>query len=373
MYIEYKSEDERDYWEWKRKLAETPEVDNGGEWLETILHEHEKELKEQPSLERENLIVRLKQMAGDDIGSIIETRRSEGAMCYSMDASDMLYSFICPKCGREVKVWTHRNEYEHDIEIMQEIIYEMVDLGYDVKVRRVCSVCSQREKKATEIDLLFYIRFKGMQTYHVALASIEKLRIVLAFLKGEYGCDEFIIDDLLVIEEMTGIRLCPKCWKEMVSMEHLNQIDFDYIKDTIELINIELGRWSDKYYIMAMMLCSACCQTGVDMYLFVYISGSDKYNMIPASIEELKVFLALWEKVRMSHDYISLRDLKDALYLIQYLKDNMGKIDFSRKGYMEGRLDREFSYPKDDSCIRFVEHLDFLKKIVGIESWGIRL
>ena len=40
----------------------------------------------------------------------------------------------------------------------------------------------------------------------------------------------------------------------------------------------------------------------------------------------------------------------------------------SRKGYMEGRLDREFSYPKDDSCIRFVEHLDFLKKIVGIES-----
>lgn len=35
---------------------------------------------------------------------------------------------------------------------------------------------------------------------------------------------------------------------------------------------------------------------------------------------------------------------------------------------MEGRLDREFSYPKDDSCIRFVEHLDFLKKIVGIES-----
>ena len=74
----------------------------------------------------------------------------------------------------------------------------------------------------------------------------------------------------------------------------------------------------------------------------------------------------------MSHDYISLGDLKDALYLIQYLKDSMGKIDFhpkdSRKGYMEGRLDREFSYPKDDSCIRFVEHLDFLKKIVGIES-----
>jgi len=121
-----------------------------------------------------------------------------------------------------------------------------------------------------------------------------------------------------------------------------------------------------------MMLCSACCQTGVDMYLFVYIFGSDKYNMIPASIEELKAFLALWEKVRMSHDYISLGVLKDTLYLIQYLKDSMGKIDFhpkdSRKGYMEGRLDREFSYPKDDSCIRFVEHLDFLKKIVGIES-----
>lgn len=379
MYIEYKSEDERerDYREWRRKLAETPEVNNGGEWLETILHEHEKELKEQPSLERENLIVRLKQMAGDDIGSIIETRRSEGAMCYSPAAPDMLYSFICPKCGREVKVQTYGYEYEHDIEIMQEIIYEMVDLGYDVKVRRVCSVCSQREKKATGIDLLFYIRFKGMQTYHVALASIEKLRIVLAFLKGEYGYDEFIIEDLLVIEEMTGIWLCPKCWKEMVSMEHLNQIDFDYIKDTIELINIELGGWTDKCHIMAMMLCSACCQTGVDMYLFVYISGSDKYNMIPASIEELKAFLALWEKVRMSHDYISLGDLKDALYLIQYLKDSMGKIDFhpkdSRKGYMEGRLDREFSYPKDDSCIRFVEHLDFLKKIVGIESWGIRL
>ena len=53
MYIEYKSEDERerDYREWWCKLAETPEVDNGGEWLETILHEHEKELKEQPSLE----------------------------------------------------------------------------------------------------------------------------------------------------------------------------------------------------------------------------------------------------------------------------------------------------------------------------------
>lgn len=42
---------------------------------------------------------------------------------------------------------------------------------------------------------------------------------------------------------------------------------FDYIKDTIELINIELGGWTDKCHIMAMMLCSACCQTGVDMYL----------------------------------------------------------------------------------------------------------
>lgn len=42
---------------------------------------------------------------------------------------------------------------------------------------------------------------------------------------------------------------------------------FDYIKDAIELINTKLGGGGDEYHIMAMMLCSACCQTGVDMYL----------------------------------------------------------------------------------------------------------
>ncbi len=398
MYIEYKSEDERerDYREWRRKLAETPEVDNGGEWLETILHEHEKELKEQPSLERENLIVRLKQMAEDEVFSVDVLLGED--MCYSPSVTNALYSFICPKCGREVKVETYKYEYEYDIEIIQEIIYEMVDLGYDVKVRRVCSVCSQREKKATGIDLLFYIRFKGMQTYHVALASIEKLRIVLAFLKGEYGCNEFIIDDLFVIEEMTGIWLCPKCWKEMEGMECMNQMEFDRAKETINLINNELGSYKWGYHIKVMKLCPVCCQTGIDMYLYVYIPESRKYNIIPASMEELKTFFVLWEKVRVSHDCMLAAVLHSAVSTIEKINKKIGEIDFhskdSREGNMENKLgreffyskdggclrfmerldfldkmlDREFSYPKDDSCIRFVEHLDFLKKIVGIES-----
>ena len=43
---EYKQreEREREYLEWQRKLRETPETDNGGEWLEAMWHEHERDL-----------------------------------------------------------------------------------------------------------------------------------------------------------------------------------------------------------------------------------------------------------------------------------------------------------------------------------------
>ncbi len=352
---EYKQREERkrEYREWLCKLEETPETDNGGEWLEAMWHEHEKELKIQPSREREKLIARLKQLAEDDVVSKVEKKRFEGAMCYCPAAPDAFYSFICPECGREVKVETYKHDYERGIEIVNIIIHEMEDLGYDVKARRVCSVCSQREKKAAGIDLLFYIRFKGMKTYHVALASIEKLRMVLAFLKGECKQLDFNnLEQIDVIEEMTGIKSCPKCGNEIRNMEHMSQYDIDRMEQMILRVNMRLRPY---FHMRAKRLCSACYQIGIDMYLYTDIlniertwgSREEKHCVVPASMEELEIFLALLNEKEIK-DY---EDLEMRVKTIQSAKEWM-KEGMPPKGGYE----------------RFVEHLDFLKKIVGIES-----
>ncbi|WP_455634572.1 hypothetical protein [Parabacteroides sp.] len=352
---EYKQREERgrEYREWQRKLEETPETNNGGEWLEAMWHEHERELRERSSRERENLIIRLKQMAEDDIVPKIERRRFEGAMCYCPPASDTLYSFICPECGREVKVRTYKDSYEKGIEIVNDIVHEIESLGYDVKARWVCSVCSQREKKAAGIDLLFYIRFKDMKTYHVALASIEKLRMVLAFLKGECKRQDFNnFEQIDVIEEMTGIKSCPKCGNEIRGVEHMSQCDIDRMEEMIRLVNMRLQPY---FHMRAKRLCSACNQIGIDMYLYTDIlniertwdSEEEKHCVVPASMEELEIFLALLNEKEFK-DY---EDLEMRVETIQSVKEWM-KEDMCPKGGYE----------------RFVEYLDFLKKIVGIES-----
>ena len=353
---EYKQreEREREYLEWQRKLRETPETENGGEWLEAMWHEHERELMERSSRERENLIVRLKQMAEDDIVPKIEKRGFGGAMCYRPAAPDTLYSFICPECGREVKVETHKDGYEKGIEIVNDIVHEMESLGYDVKARWVCSVCSRREKKATGIDLLFYIRFKDMKTYHVALASIEKLRMVLAFLKGECKRQDFNnFEQIDVIEEMTGIKSCPKCGNEIRGVEHMSQCDIDRMEEMIRHVNMRLQPY---FHMRAKRLCSACNLIGIDMYLYMDIldidertmgSGEEKHCVVPASMEELEIFLALLNEKEIK-DY---KDLEMRVDTIQSVKEWMKDVVYPKGGFEH-----------------FVGYLDFLKKIVGIES-----
>lgn len=198
------------YYHWAEKQRALPE-EKPSDWFATQKEIYEQEEKSVPNAEREELIQRLKAMAEEEV--LPPGQRPWGAMCYSPAAPNMTYTFTCPRCGRIVKELDYDSRYElHKIASM---VNEMKQLGYDVKIERVCSICSGSSgKHPLEVDTLFYFRFKGMEAYHVVVANnLQAYKIALAFLRSEnayYGDRdelEYVSEHRDVIEEMLGIKI----------------------------------------------------------------------------------------------------------------------------------------------------------------------
>ncbi len=198
------------YYHWAEKQRALPE-EKPSDWFATQKEIYEQEENSVPNAEREELIQRLKAMAEEEV--LPPGQRPWGAMCYSPAAPNMTYTFTCPRCGRIVKELDYDSRYElHKIASM---VNEMKQLGYDVKIERVCSICSGSSgKHPLEVDTLFYFRFKGMEAYHVVVANnLQAYKIALAFLRSEnayYGDRdelEYVSEHRDVIEEMLGIKI----------------------------------------------------------------------------------------------------------------------------------------------------------------------
>ena len=134
-----------------------------------------------------------------------------GAMCYSPAAPNKTYTFTCPRCGRIIKELDYKSR--SNLLKIASMVNEMKQLGYDVKIERVCSICSGSSgKHPLYVDTLFYFRFKGMEAYHVTIANNPWVyNVVLAFLRSEnayYGDKdelEYVSEHRDVIAEMLGI------------------------------------------------------------------------------------------------------------------------------------------------------------------------
>ena len=196
------------YYHWAEKQRALPE-EKPSDWFATQKEIYEQEEKSVPNAEREELIQRLKAMAEEEV--LPPGQRPWGAMCYSPAAPNMTYTFTCPRCGRIVKELDYDSRYElHKIASM---VNEMKQLGYDVKIERVCSICSGSSgKHPLEVDTLFYFRFKRMEAYHVTVANPSWVyKVVLSFLRSEnayYGDRndlEYVSEHRDVIAEMLGI------------------------------------------------------------------------------------------------------------------------------------------------------------------------
>lgn len=101
----------------------------------------------------------------------------------------------------------------YELHKIASMVNEMKQLGYDVKIERVCSICSGSSgKHPLEVDTLFYFRFKRMEAYHVTVANPSWVyKVVLSFLRSEnayYGDRndlEYVSEHRDVIAEMLGI------------------------------------------------------------------------------------------------------------------------------------------------------------------------
>lgn len=198
------------YYHWAEKQRALPE-EKPSDWFATQKEIYEQEEKSVPNAEREELIQRLKAMAEEEV--LPPGQRPWGAMCYSPAAPNMTYTFTCPRCGRIVKELDYDSRYElHKIASM---VNEMKQLGYDVKIERVCSICSGSSgKHPLEVDTLFYFRFKRMEAYHVTVANPSWVyKVVLSFLRSEnayYGDRndlKYVSEHRDVIEKMLGIKI----------------------------------------------------------------------------------------------------------------------------------------------------------------------
>ena len=198
------------YCHWAEEQRALPE-EKPSDWFAAQKKIYEQEEKRAPNAEREELIQRLKSMAEEEV--LPPEERPMGAMCYSPAAHNKTYTFTCPRCGRIVKELDYDSRYElHKIASM---VKEMKQLGYDVKIERVCSICSGSSgKHPLDVDILFYFRFNGMETYHVAVANRSWVyKVVLSFLRSEnayYGDREeleYVSEHRDVIEKMLGVKI----------------------------------------------------------------------------------------------------------------------------------------------------------------------
>ncbi len=197
-YIEFESAEEEEYHRWLDEQYKLPEEKPSG-WFATQKAIYEQEEKSVSNVEREELIQRLKTMAEEEV---VQPDQELMITCYYPISET--HKFTCPRCGRIALDHNVRGNLHAIISMVEE----MRQLGYDAKIERVCSICSGNSgMHPLDVDTLFYFRFKGMETYHVAVANHSRAyKVVLDFLcsKNPYYDSEYYKD---IIEDMLGIKI----------------------------------------------------------------------------------------------------------------------------------------------------------------------
>lgn len=197
-YIEFENAEEEEYHRWLEEQRVLPE-EKPSDWFATQKGIYEKEEKRVPNAEREELVQRLKSMAEEEV---VPPDEKLMITCYYPIYET--HKFTCPRCGRIALDHNIRG----NLHAITSMIEKMKQLGYDVKIEQVCSICSGSSgEHPLDVDTLFYFRFKGMETYHVAVANHSRdYKVVLDFLcsKNPYYDSEYYKD---IIEDMLGIKI----------------------------------------------------------------------------------------------------------------------------------------------------------------------
>ena len=171
------------------------------------MEEKEKNEKSEQTLRnlgRKELVMRLKEMANAEVLPMEE--RPMGAMCYSISLPEPIYTFVCPKCGRTVE------------NLRTDPRNHFLSIASYVKNEQACSACSGIDDSYDwfpyDVNILFYFRFKGEETYHKTIANNWRMyEAVLAFLrdKNEYFVDHgdlmYVSENQAIIEKMLGIKI----------------------------------------------------------------------------------------------------------------------------------------------------------------------
>ncbi|MBQ2397042.1 MAG: hypothetical protein II304_08435 [Bacteroidales bacterium] len=166
---------------------------------------------------REELIKRLREIANEEIK--IENN-GISAMCYCPAIPPTL-TVKCEECNTKMEY----DMYEFEYKCMCETIEEIRKLGYDAKIKVLCSDCLIKEIESGEYIcnsnnfgnwrplFCFYFRTNKNEKYHLAESdNSSDYDIVLKFLKDKRKWEEFdrtvlLKDRIYTIEQMTGLKL----------------------------------------------------------------------------------------------------------------------------------------------------------------------
>lgn len=175
-------------------------------------------------LSKDELIARLKAIASDDSPRI----ENFGAMCYSQMCPPEKH-IGCDICGSDICYFDWST---HDT--ILDLVAEIANLGYDVKIETVCKTCAEKIKKEVypnmkseddeefdwekdiwldSINHVFYFRTSSDAEYHRAIANYkDSYRALLALLQNNPMYSDsrdgshYIADEIDVLEFMTGIQ-----------------------------------------------------------------------------------------------------------------------------------------------------------------------
>lgn len=167
------------------------------------------------SLSKGDLIEQLKALASQKTNY----QKLMGAMCYS-PSMPTPHTAKCEYCGKEIEEYDWRQN-NHDL--IKEKVAEIVHLGYDAKVERICSECVQilgitgKNRDYSHENILhhiFYFKTKEEKKYHLSVSNNEDdYNAVIAFLKNEptytdyYDNTHIIKEELDLIKRMTDIGI----------------------------------------------------------------------------------------------------------------------------------------------------------------------
>lgn len=166
---------------------------------------------------REELIKRLREIANEEI----KVENNElSAMCYCPVIPPTL-TFKCEECNTKMEY----SMYESNYKWMHKTIKEIRKLGYDAKIKVLCSDCLIKEIESGEYIcnsnnfgnwrplFCFYFRTNKNEKYHLAESNDSSdYDIVLKFLKDKRKWEKFdrtvlLKDRIYTIKQMTGLKL----------------------------------------------------------------------------------------------------------------------------------------------------------------------